>query len=77
LLFPGGLLLDAQLLGPALAAQVQLLASFDTCNLKHLSVQHLVTAFLPRILPRAWQHKRVVSWTETTPDGTQAPPATW
>lgn len=58
----GGLLLDNELLGPALTTQLSLLASFDSCNLKHLSMSHMVQTFLPRILPAAWRHKPLVQW---------------
>lgn len=71
----GGLLLEHELLGPELTAQLSLLASFDSCNLKHLSLQHLVSTFLPCILPAAWLGKAVVDW--AAPEGTSQAPVTW
>lgn len=58
----GGLLLDTELVGPALTTQLSLLASFDSCSVKHLTVVHLVDTFLPRLLPAAWRHAPVVCW---------------
>jgi hypothetical protein len=72
----GGLLLDADLLGPALTTQLSLLASFDSCNLKHLSMSHLVDTFLPRILPTAWRHAALVQWTESVDQGGK-PSVSW
>jgi hypothetical protein len=68
----GDLLLDSKLLGVALTTQLSLLASYDSCNLKHLTMGHLVGTFLPRILPAAWRHAASVSWAATADDQSKA-----
>lgn len=75
---PGALLLDHELVGAALSTQLSLLASFDSCNLKHLTMQHLVSTFLPRILPQDWRQQPVVAWSAPVEvAGDAAPAVTW
>jgi hypothetical protein len=56
------LLLDHQLLGPPLTAKLNVVASYGSFNLQQLSVQQLVTTFLPTMLPREWRSAASVSW---------------
>lgn len=58
----GHLLLDVQLLSPALVAQLSLLASYGSSNLRSLSVHGLVTHMLPRLLPSSWRQAAVAAW---------------
>ncbi|WIA11333.1 hypothetical protein OEZ85_011456 [Tetradesmus obliquus] len=55
-------LLDHELLGPALTAKLSLAASYGCLNLQLLSVQHLASSLLPQLLPHAWQHAKAVAW---------------
>jgi hypothetical protein len=66
------LLLDHELLGPALTAKLSLAASYGCSNLQLLSVQHLVTSILPQLLPQHWQAAAVVPWDAAGADSTQA-----
>jgi hypothetical protein len=70
----GHLLLDHQLLGPALTAKLSLAASYCCTNLQLLSVQHLVTAILPQhpLLPQHWQRAAAVHWDAAADGSTQA-----
>jgi hypothetical protein len=47
-------------------SQLSLLASYGTCNLQQLSVQHLATLLLPRLLPADWQHQAAVHWSSSS-----------
>jgi hypothetical protein len=66
------LLLDHELLGPALTAQLSLAASYGCTNLQLLTVQHLVTSILPQLLLQQWQHAAAVPWDAAADDSTQA-----
>jgi hypothetical protein len=55
-----------------LTTQLSLLASYDSCNLKHLTMGDLVGSFLPRILPAAWWHAAIVSWASAADMGPTA-----
>lgn len=50
------------MLGPAITTKLSLMASCNTLNIQHLSVQHLVQSFLPQLMPSDWRGKAVVHW---------------
>lgn len=69
------LLLDNELLGPALTAKLSLAASYACLNLQLLTVQRMISSFLPQLLPSNWRHATAVAWSAgpaTEADGVHA-----